>query len=83
MIMVIVATSAAAAASMAELGMNGNMHARWNPICDKFSAFCLHGGMALIASFVGVLDLLLINCLSLVTLHRSVQRNQSQEPVSV
>lgn len=79
MITVIVATSAAATTSMAELGKNGNVHARWNPICDKFGAFCLHGGMALIASFIGALDLLLINILSLVTLHRSVQR--SQEPV--
>ncbi|KAF3333685.1 CASP-like protein 1B1 [Carex littledalei] len=80
LIMVIVATGAAAATSMAELGKNGNVHARWNPICDKFGAFCLHGGMALIASFVGALDLLLLSILSLVALHRSVQ---GQELVSL
>ncbi|KAJ3685354.1 hypothetical protein LUZ61_014518 [Rhynchospora tenuis] len=77
-IMVIVATGAAATTSMAELGKDGNVHARWNPICDKFSAFCLHGGMALISSFVGTLDLFLLNIHSLVSLHRNVQ---GQEPV--
>ncbi|KAJ3674486.1 hypothetical protein LUZ60_005102 [Juncus effusus] len=71
-VMAILATGAAAATSVAELGKNGNLHARWNPICDKFNSFCLQGGMALIASFVGVLLHLLLNILSLVSLHANV-----------
>ncbi|XP_072986298.1 CASP-like protein 1B2 isoform X2 [Typha latifolia] len=70
--MALVATGAAAAASIAELGRNGNLHARWNPICDKFDSFCSHGGMALVASFLGSLLLLILNMLSVVTLCKSV-----------
>ncbi|CAL9125715.1 unnamed protein product [Musa acuminata var. zebrina] len=71
-IFALVATGAAAAASMAELGKNGNVHARWNPICDRFEAFCIRGGLALMASFAGALLLLLMNAFSTFTLHKSV-----------
>ncbi|KAL6847224.1 hypothetical protein ACP4OV_023077 [Aristida adscensionis] len=63
-ITVLLATGAATAASMAELGKNGNLHARWNPICDKFSSFCSRGGIALVSSFIGVALMLALNLLS-------------------
>ncbi|KAG0467749.1 hypothetical protein HPP92_017077 [Vanilla planifolia] len=49
----VTATGAAAGASMAELGRNGNLHARWSPICDQFGGFCLRSDVAIAASFVG------------------------------
>ncbi|KAJ9168426.1 hypothetical protein P3X46_019951 [Hevea brasiliensis] len=57
-----------AAVFMAELGKNGNSHARWNKICDKFGSFCDRGGGAIIASFVGLLFMLLITALSIIKL---------------
>ncbi|XP_020092180.1 CASP-like protein 1B1 [Ananas comosus] len=71
-VMTVVATGAAAAASIAELGKNGNQHARWNPICDNFGAFCCRGAIALAESFVGSLLLLILNVLSTVTLRKNV-----------
>lgn len=62
--MALLATGAAAAASMAELGRNGNARARWNPVCDRFGSFCRRGGAALAASFVGVALMLALNLLS-------------------
>ncbi|VAI27330.1 hypothetical protein VPH35_088216 [Triticum aestivum] len=63
-IMVLLATGAATAASMAELGKNGNLHTRWNPICNKFGSFCNRGGVSLVFSFVGVALMLAMNLLS-------------------
>ncbi|KAL6623439.1 hypothetical protein ACP70R_033318 [Stipagrostis hirtigluma subsp. patula] len=63
-IMALLATGASTAASMAELGKNGNLHARWNPICDKFSSFCSRGGIALVSSFIGVAFMLALNLLT-------------------
>ncbi|XP_062203874.1 CASP-like protein 1B1 [Phragmites australis] len=63
-IMALLATGAATAASMAELGKNGNLHARWNPICDRFGSFCNRGGIALVSSFIGVALMLALNLLS-------------------
>ncbi|KAL0534642.1 hypothetical protein IC582_028933 [Cucumis melo] len=61
-----------AATFMAALGKNGNKHARWNKICDKFSTYCDHGAGALIASFVGLCLLLLISAISIIKpLHKS------------
>ncbi|KAG6583816.1 CASP-like protein 1B2, partial [Cucurbita argyrosperma subsp. sororia] len=57
-----------AATFMAALGKNGNKHARWNKICDKFSTYCDHGAGALIASFVGLCLLLLISSISIIKL---------------
>ncbi|XP_024022841.1 CASP-like protein 1B2 [Morus notabilis] len=57
-----------AAAFMAELGKNGNSHARWNKICDKFGTYCEHGGGALIASFIGLGLLLVVTVLSIIKL---------------
>lgn len=57
-----------AAAFMAELGKNGNSHARWNKICDKFGKYCDRGGGALIASFIGLGLLVVITVLSIIKL---------------
>lgn len=57
-----------AAAFMAEVGKNGNSHARWNKICDKFESYCDHGSGALIASSIGLLILLIINVMSITKL---------------
>ncbi|KAI9198736.1 hypothetical protein LWI28_021361 [Acer negundo] len=57
-----------AAVFMAELGKNGNDHARWNKICDKFESFCNHGAGALIASFVGLALMLIISSISITKL---------------
>ncbi|XP_030480802.1 CASP-like protein 1B2 [Cannabis sativa] len=70
--MLIVALAAAgdgAATFMAELGKNGNSHARWNKICDKFGTYCERGEGALIASFIGLILLLVITVLSILKLH--------------
>ncbi|CAD6269273.1 unnamed protein product [Miscanthus lutarioriparius] len=63
-IMALLATGAATAAAMAELGKNGNVHARWNPICDRFGSFCSRGGVALASSFTGVALMMALNLLS-------------------
>ena len=60
-IMALLATGAATAASMAELGKNGNLHARWNPICDRFGSFCSRGGIAIVSSSIGVALMLALN----------------------
>ncbi|KAL6197058.1 hypothetical protein ACLB2K_032671 [Fragaria x ananassa] len=57
-----------AATFMAQLGKKGNSHARWNKICDKFGKFCDHGGGALIASYIGLLLLVVITVLSIIKL---------------
>ncbi|KAF4391012.1 hypothetical protein F8388_024844 [Cannabis sativa] len=70
--LLIVALAAAgdgAATFMAELGKNGNSHARWNKICDKFGTYCERGEGALIASFIGLILLLVITVLSILKLH--------------
>ena len=57
-----------AATFMSELGKNGNSHARWDKICDKFEAYCSRGGIALIAAFIGIILLLIISVLSITKL---------------
>ncbi|PRQ29857.1 putative casparian strip membrane protein [Rosa chinensis] len=57
-----------AATFMAHLAKKGNSHARWNKICDKFDKFCDHGGGALIASYIGLLLLVVITVLSIIKL---------------
>uniref|UniRef100_A0A1D1YQK9 CASP-like protein n=1 Tax=Anthurium amnicola TaxID=1678845 RepID=A0A1D1YQK9_9ARAE len=71
-VLVVVATGAAAAASMAELGKNGNPHSRWFSICDKFEAFCHRSGAAILVSLLGASFLLVISVLSTVTVHRKL-----------
>ena len=69
--MALVATAAAAASSIAELGKNGNLHARWSPICDKFDDYCHRGGLALIAALVGTGLLVVLNAHSIIALHQN------------
>ncbi|XP_058071640.1 CASP-like protein 1B2 [Magnolia sinica] len=72
MVMVgLVSSGAAAAASIAELGKNGNSHARWNKICDNFGTYCDHGGGALIAAFIAVGLLMVLNALSTINLYKN------------
>ncbi|KAH8494780.1 hypothetical protein Peur_060558 [Populus x canadensis] len=59
---------ASAATFMAELGKNGNSHARWDKICDKFETFCDHGGAALIASSAGLILMMIISVMSIMKL---------------
>ncbi|XP_022714487.1 CASP-like protein 1B2 [Durio zibethinus] len=67
----LVSGGATAAAFMAELGKNGNSHARWDKICDKFGKFCDQGGGALIASFIALALMLLISVMSIIKLLNS------------
>ncbi|KAM4112448.1 hypothetical protein ACJW30_05G141000 [Castanea mollissima] len=75
LIVVLAAAGDGAAVFMAELGKNGNSHARWNKICDKFQTFCDHGSGALIASFIGLLLLLIINVISIAKLSKPKSDN--------
>ncbi|CAD5333949.1 unnamed protein product [Arabidopsis thaliana] len=65
--------TANAAAFMAEVGKNGNKHARWDKICDRFATYCDHGAGALIAAFAGVILMLIISAASI---SRLVQPNK-------
>ncbi|EOY25563.1 Casparian strip membrane protein domain - like 10 [Theobroma cacao] len=67
----LVSGGANAAAFMAELGKNGNSHARWDKICDRFGRFCDRGGGALIASFVALALMLIISVISIVKVLKS------------
>ncbi|KAF9620392.1 hypothetical protein IFM89_011765 [Coptis chinensis] len=66
----LLSTASGAAASISELGKNGNTHARWNKICDRFGTYCDHGGGALIAAFLGIVFLMALNVLSIIALHK-------------
>ncbi|KAE8735714.1 CASP-like protein 1B1 [Hibiscus syriacus] len=60
-----------AAVFMAELGKNGNSHARWDKICDKFGTYCDRGAGALIASFLALAFMLLVSFISILKLANS------------
>lgn len=57
-----------AATFMSELGRNGNSHARWDKICDKFETYCNRGAAALIISFIASILLLIITIISITKL---------------
>ncbi|KAJ0262675.1 CASP-like protein 1B1 [Hirschfeldia incana] len=61
----LISAAANAAAFMAEVGKNGNKHARWDKICDRFATYCDHGAGALIAAFAGVVLMLIISAVSI------------------
>ncbi|KAL1205308.1 CASP-like protein 1B2 [Cardamine amara subsp. amara] len=61
----LVSAAANGAVFMAELGKNGNKHAKWNKVCDRFSIYCDHGRGALIAAFAGVILMILISAVSI------------------
>lgn len=71
--MTLLSAAANTAAFMAEVGKNGNKHARWDKICDRFATYCDHGAGALIAAFAGVVLMLII---SAVSISRLVQPNK-------
>lgn len=66
--MALISGAANAAVFMAEVGKNGNKHARWDKICDRFGKFCDQGGGALIASFIGLALMLIISSISIIKL---------------
>ncbi|MCD7465182.1 hypothetical protein HAX54_000747 [Datura stramonium] len=70
----LISGGASSAAFMGQLGKDGNSHARWNKICDKFETFCSHGEGAIIASFIGLLFMIItsaINIIKLKNIHKS------------
>ncbi|KAK7369267.1 hypothetical protein VNO80_11303 [Phaseolus coccineus] len=70
MTVALAASGDGAATFMAELGRNGNSHAKWDKICDKFEAYCNRSGVALIASFFGVIFLLIVTVMSVTKLFK-------------
>ncbi|CAH8352959.1 unnamed protein product [Eruca vesicaria subsp. sativa] len=61
----LISAAANAAAFISEVGKNGNKHARWDKICDRFATYCDHGAGALIAAFAGVVLMLTISAVSI------------------
>lgn len=74
--MAIVSGGASAAVFMGQLGRNGNSHARWNKICDKFESFCDRGGAAMISSLVGLLLMTIICAVSIIRLRNHYSYNK-------
>ncbi|KAK7328518.1 hypothetical protein VNO77_22627 [Canavalia gladiata] len=68
MTMALASAGDGAATFMSLLGKNGNSHARWDKICDKFETYCNQGGAALILSFIGFILLLVITLMSIIKL---------------
>ncbi|XP_061368496.1 CASP-like protein 1B1 [Gastrolobium bilobum] len=68
MTMALASAGDGAATFISELGRNGNSHARWDKICDKFETYCNRGGAALITSFIGFILLLIITVMSIIKL---------------
>ncbi|CAH2046479.1 unnamed protein product [Thlaspi arvense] len=75
----LISAAANAAAFISEVGKNGNKHARWDKICDRFATYCDHGAGALIAAFAGVILMLII---SAVSISRLVQPNKCSFPTA-
>ncbi|ESW10539.1 hypothetical protein PHAVU_009G218200 [Phaseolus vulgaris] len=68
MAMAVASAGDGAAAFMSELGKNGNSHARWDKICDKFESYCNRSAAALAVSFLGFILLLIISVMSIIKL---------------
>ncbi|XP_015065345.1 CASP-like protein 1B2 [Solanum pennellii] len=64
----LISGGSSSAAFMGQLGRNGNSHARWNKICDKFYTFCNHGEGAIIASFIGLLLMIITTAINIIKL---------------
>ncbi|KAL2473896.1 CASP-like protein 1B1 [Forsythia ovata] len=75
-----VSGGASAAAFMGQLGRDGNSHARWNKICDKFDSFCDRGSGAMLASFIGLGLMIIINIISINKLRNHKLVNSSIVP---
>lgn len=70
MAMAVAASGDGAATFMAEVGRNGNSHAKWEKICDKFEAYCNRSGVALATSFLGIILLLVVTVMSITKLSK-------------
>ncbi|KAI3697787.1 hypothetical protein L6452_30884 [Arctium lappa] len=70
MTIAVVSGAATAIAFMGELARNGNSHARWNKICDNFERYCDQGSGAMLASYIGILFLMLVNIVNIYELRR-------------
>ncbi|KAG5622010.1 hypothetical protein H5410_007228 [Solanum commersonii] len=64
----LISGGATSAAFMGQLGRDGNSHARWNKICDKFYTFCSHGEGAIIASFIGLFLMIITTAINIIKL---------------
>ncbi|TMX05760.1 hypothetical protein EJD97_001795 [Solanum chilense] len=64
----LISGGSSSAAFMGQLGRNGNSHARWDKICDKFYTFCNHGEGAIIASFIGLLLMIITTAINIIKL---------------
>ncbi|CAN1169408.1 CASP-like protein 1B2 [Linum perenne] len=62
---------------MAQLAKNGNSHARWNKVCDKFEGYCNRGGIAILASYIGMVITIVITVISIVKLLKIKPKHQS------
>lgn len=66
----VISGAATAVAFMGELARNGNSHARWNKVCDNFERFCDHASGAMLASYIGIFFLMLVNIFNVFELGR-------------
>ncbi|KAJ8549286.1 hypothetical protein K7X08_032993 [Anisodus acutangulus] len=66
----LISGGASSAAFMGQLGRDGNSHARWNKICDKFDTFCSHGEGAIIVSFIGLLLMIITTAINIIKLKK-------------
>ncbi|GFP90494.1 CASP-like protein 1b2 [Phtheirospermum japonicum] len=74
----IVSGGASAAAFMGQLGRDGNSHARWNKICHKFNGFCDRGGGAMIASFFGLMMMIIVCSISIFRLQNNLNSHNNK-----
>ncbi|KAK1426474.1 hypothetical protein QVD17_15148 [Tagetes erecta] len=56
--------AATTVAFIGELARHGNAHARWNKVCDNFERYCDQASGAMLASYIGVLFLMLVNVIN-------------------
>lgn len=79
----ILSAGAASSAFMGELAKNGNSHAQWNKVCDKFETFCKHGAGATLASFIGLKFLLAVTLISIFRLRQTPNNANANANASV
>ncbi|KAI3676772.1 hypothetical protein L1987_86385 [Smallanthus sonchifolius] len=76
----VVSGAATAVAFMGEVARNGNSHARWNKVCDNFERYCDQGSGAMLASYIGIFFLMLVNMLNIFEHGRLI--NLSKNPLA-
>lgn len=70
MAVALAASGDGAATFMAEIGRNGNSHAKWEKICDKFHEYCNRSAVALATSFLGIILLIIVTVMSITKLFK-------------